>query len=277
LQFAPSSYYAAIGRRPAPRRQRDAELEVLIQRVWDDNRQVYGADKIWAQLKRQGESVARCTVERLMRRLGLRGVVRGRRSIRTTIVNEADERPRDLVGRRFQAEAPNQLWVADLTYVKTSEGWAYVAFVIDVCSRRVVGWRVSARARAELALEALEMARFSRHGQDLSGLIHHSDRGSQYLAVRYTQRLAEAGMQASVGSRGDSYDNALAESFNGLYKTELIHHAGNRGRWRGLKDVEYATMEYVHWFNTKRVHGALGMITPAEHEATFVQQWKKAS
>ena len=230
---------------------------------------MYGADTVRAQLKREGTPVARCTVERLMRALGLRGVVRGKTGVRTTIGDEASDRPLDLVARQFRAPAPNRLWVADLTYVKTHSGWVYVAFVVDVCSRFVVGWQASRSLRTDLALDALEMALWSRRASRLDGLIHHSDRGVQYLAIRYTERLAEAGAVPSVGSRGDSYDNALAESFNGLYKTELIRHAGP---WRGLDDVAYATLEYVDWFNHRRLHGELGMITPAEFEATFLQQ-----
>jgi len=269
LQVAPSSYYAAIRRPPSARRRRDDVLKEEIRRVWDEHRQVYGADKVWAQLKREGIPVARCTVERLMRTLGLRGVVRGKTRVRTTLGDEASTRPLDLVARQFRAPAPNRLWVADLTYVKTHSGWVYVAFVVDVCSRYVVGWQVSRSLHTDLALDALEMALWSRRTQEVTGLIHHSDRGTQYLAIRYTERLAEAGAVPSVGSRGDSYDNALAESFNGLYKTELIRHAGP---WRGLDDVEYATLEYVDWFNHRRLHGELGMITPAEFEATFLQQ-----
>jgi putative transposase len=269
LQVAPSSYYAALGRPVSARWRRDETLKSAIRRVWDEQRRVYGADKVWAQLKREGIPVARCTVERLMRQLGLRGVVRGKTSTRTTISDEASDRPLDLVARQFRAPAPNRLWVADLTYVKTHSGWVYVAFVVDVCSRFVVGWQASRSLRTDLALDALEMALWARRTQEVTGLIHHSDRGSQYLAIRYTERLAEAGAVPSVGSRGDSYDNALAESFNGLYKTELIRHAGP---WRGLDDVEYATLEYVDWFNHRRLHGELGMIPPAEFEATFVQQ-----
>ena len=269
LQVAPSSYYAAIRRPPSARGRRDELLTREIRRVWEEQRRVYGADKVWAQLKREGIAVARCTVERLMRQLGLRGVVRGKARVQTTTGDETSTRPLDLVARQFRAPAPNRLWVADLTYVKTHRGWVYVAFVVDVCSRYVVGWQVSQSLRADLALDALEMALWSRRTQELTGLIHHSDRGSQYLAIRYTERLAEAGAVPSVGSRGDSYDNALAESFNGLYKAELIRHAGP---WRGLDDVEYATLEYVDWFNHRRLHGQLGMITPAEFEAAFVPQ-----
>jgi len=264
LQIAPSSYYAAIGRPVSARRQRDEVLKGAIRRVWDEHRQVYGADKVWAQLTREGTAVARCTVERLMRELGLRGVVRGKRSVRTTVGDDTSERPRDLVARQFRAPAPNRLWVADLTYVKTHSGWVYVAFVVDACSRFVVGWQAARSLRTDLALDALEMALWVRRAVPLTGLIHHSDRGVQYLAIRYTERLAEAGVVPSVGSRGDSYDNALAESFNGLYKAELIRH---RGPWRGLDDVEYATLEYVDWFNHRRLHGELGMSPPAEFEA----------
>src|SRR5215217_1232602 len=216
----------SCGGRTRSRRRRDESLKVAIRRVWGEHRWVYGADKVWAQLKREGIPVARCTVERLMRQLGLRGVVRGKTSVRTTIGGEASERPLDLVARQFRAPAPNRLWVADLTYVKTHSGWVYVAFVVDVCSRFVVGWQASRSLRTDLALDALEMALWARRTEELAGLIHHSDRGVQYLAIRYTERLAEAGAVPSVGSRGDSYDNALAESFNGLYKTELIRHAG---------------------------------------------------
>ena len=269
LQVAPSSYYAAIRRPVSARRRRDEVLEAAIRRVWDEHRQVYGADKVWAQLKREEIPVARCTVERLMRGLGLRGVVRGKTSVRTTIGDETSSRPLDLVARQFRAPAPNRLWVADLTYVKTHSGWVYVAFVVDVYSRFIVGWQASQSLSADLALDALEMALWARRATSLDGLIHHSDRGVQYLAIRYTERLAEAGAVPSVGSRGDSYDNALAESFNGLYKTELIRH---RGPWWGLDDVEYATLEYVDWFNHRRLHGELGMIPPAEFEAGYTPQ-----
>ena len=269
LQFAPATYYAARTRPPSARTLRDDNLKVAIRRVWMEHLQVYGADKVWAQLKREGIDVARCTVERLMRGLGLRGVVRGKTSVRTTFGDESGSRPADLVAREFRAAIPNRLWVADLTYVKTHAGWVYVAFIIDVFSRFVVGWQVSRSLHTELALDALEMAIWVRRGEQLDGLVHHSDRGVQYLAIRYTERLAEAGVVASVGSRGDSYDNALAESFNGLYKTEMIR---KRGPWRGLDDVEYATLEYVDWFNHRRLHGELGMIPPAEVEAIYYDQ-----
>jgi putative transposase len=265
LRFAPSTYYAATTRPPSARETRDEELKPDIERVWEEHRRVYGADKVWAQLKREGLPVARCTVERLMRELGLRGVVRGKK-VRTTWPGEVSPRPLDLVARQFHATAPNRLWVADLTYVKTHSGWVYVAFVIDVFSRFVVGWQASRSLHADLALDALEMALWRRRGHQLGGLIHHSDRGVQYLAIRYTERLAEAGAVASVGSRGDSYDNALAESFNGLYKTELIRH---RGPWRGLDDVEHATLDYVDWFNHRRLHGELAMLPPSEFESRY--------
>jgi putative transposase len=265
LRFAPSTYYAAMTRPPSARETRDEELKPDIERVWEEHRRVYGADKVWAQLKREGRPVARCTIERLMRELGLRGVVRGKK-VRTTWPDEVSPRPLDLVERQFHATAPNRLWVADLTYVKTHSGWVYVAFVLDVFSRFVVGWQASRSLHADLALDALEMALWRRRGHQLGGLIHHSDRGVQYLAIRYTERLAEAGAVASVGSRGDSYDNALAESFNGLYKTELIRH---RGPWRGLDDVEHATLDYVDWFNHRRLHGELAMLPPSEFESRY--------
>jgi putative transposase len=266
LQVAPATYYAASTRPPSARQVHDAELQPAIQRVWTEHRGVYGADKVWAQLNREGISVARCTVERLMRALGLRGVVRGKRSVRTTFGDELGARPTDLVARQFRAAAPNRLWVADLTYVKTHSGWVYVAFIIDVFARYVVGWQISRSLHADLALDALDMALWHRRGHELAGLIHHSDRGVQYVAIRYTERLAEAGAVASVGSRGDSYDNALAESFNGLFKAELIRH---QGPWRGIEDVEHATLDYVDWFNRRRLHGELGMVPPAEYEAIY--------
>jgi putative transposase len=263
LQFAPATYYAAKGRPASARSLRDAALKGEITRIWNEQRRVYGADKVWAQLRREGIQVARCTVERLMRGLGIRGVVRGK-TVRTTFPDEAATRPADLVHRQFRAAAPNRLWVADLTYVKTNAGWVYVAFIVDVFSRYVVGWQASHSLRTDLALDALEMAIWARRGEHLDGLVHHSDRGVQYLAIRYSERLAEAGAVTSVGSRGDSYDNALAESFNGLYKAELIHQQP----WRGLDDVEYETLEYIDWFNHRRLHGEIGMVPPAELEAT---------
>ena len=240
-------------------------------RVHAENFGVYGADKVWTQLKREGHQVARCTVERLMGDLGLVGARRGRQWKRTTIGDEALDRPRDLVDRQFTADRPNRLWVADLTYVKTHAGWVYVAFVIDVFSRFIVGWQCSTSLRSDLAIDALEMAIYARKDAGLDGLIHHSDRGVQYLCIRYTERLAEDGVVNSVGSRGDSYDNALAESYNGLYKTELIHR---RGPWKNVDDVEWATLTYVDWFNHRRIHNEIGKIPPAEFEANYYGQIK---
>lgn len=265
LQFAPQTYYAALARPPSAREILDGHLIEAIEFVWFQNHSVYGADKVWAQLRREGVPVARCTVERLMRKCGWRGVVRGRR-VRTTVAADVASRPGDLVDRQFRAAAPNLLWVADLTYVKTHSGWVYVAFIIDVYSRRVVGWQASRSLRTDLALDALEMAFWTRRGESVEGLIHHSDRGVQYVDVRYTDRLAEAGSVRSVGSKGDSYDNAMAESFNGLYKAERIY---KDGPWYGLEDVEHTTMDYVHWFNHDRLHGEIGMVTPVEAEAVF--------
>jgi putative transposase len=264
LQVAPRAYYAAKRRPPSARAVRDADLRPKLLKAWEDNYSVYGADKLWAHLNREGTRVARCTVERLMRDLGIVGAVRGK-TPRTTVPGDG-ERAGDLVRRDFTAEAPNRLWVADLTYVKTHAGWVYVAFIIDVHSRFVVGWQASRSLRTDLALDALEMAIYARRPD---GVVHHSDRGVQYLSIRYTERLSEAGVVASVGSKGDSYDNALAESFNGLYKTELIRR---RGPWSGLDDVEFATLEYVDWFNHRRLHGQIGMTPPAEAEAAFYAQ-----
>jgi putative transposase len=269
LQFAPATYYATKARPLSTRAQRDRVLVGEISRVYDENFSVYGADKIWTQLNREGTRVARCTVERLMRDLGIQGARRGRAWRRTTFVDDTLVRPRDLVDRQFRAAAPNRLWVADLTYVKTHAGWAYVAFVIDVFSRCVVGWQVSTSLRSDLAIDALEMAIYSRRHEDLSHLVHHSDRGVQYLSIRYTERLADAGAVASVGSKGDSYDNALAESFNGLFKAELIHR---RGPWKSADDLEWATLTYIDWFNNRRLHGEIGMIPPAEFETTYYRQ-----
>ncbi len=271
LPIAPSTYYAAKAREAAPslrsaRARRDDALRIEARRVWEENRRVYGVRKVWRQLNREGIEVARCTVARLMREMGLRGAVRGRR-VRTTVPAEQAERPLDLVQRDFSAERPNQLWVSDLTYVATWRGFVYVALVIDVFSRRVVGWRVSNSLRTDLALDALEQALYDRDTG--SGLTHHSDRGVQYLSIRYTERLAEAGIEPSVGSRGDSYDNALAESVIGLYKTEVIRHDGP---WRGLEDVELATLEWVWWFNERRLLEPLGYLPPAEYEADYYRR-----
>ena len=270
LQFAPSTYWSAKRRPRSQRSLVDEQLKVEISRVHAENFGVYGAPKIWAQLNREGIRVARCTIERLMRDLGLRGAVRGKVK-RTTITNELMDRPRDLVDRRFSAVGPNRLWVADLTYVRTWSGFVYVAFVTDVFSRRIVGWQASRSLRTDLALNALEQAIWdrTRDGADLDGLVHHSDRGVQYLAIRYTERLAENGVVNSVGSRGDSYDNAMAETMFGLYKTELVR---NKGPWRGLDDLELATLEWVDWFNHRRIHHELGRIPPAEFEAQHYDQ-----
>ncbi len=270
LQFTPRTYYAAKARPPSARAVRDTELRPLIERVHAENFGVYGAAKVWAQLNREGEQVARCTVERLMRDLGLRGAVRGK-SVRTTQAGDAADRPRDLADRHFAAPAPNRLWVADLTYVRTWSGFVYVAFITDVFSRRIVGWQASRSLKTDLALDALEQAIWSRQreGADLDQLIHHSDRGVQYLSIRYTARLAEDGVVNSVGSRGDSYDNALAETINGLYKTELVR---NKGPWRGLDDLELATLEWVDWFNHRRIFHDLGRIPPAEFETNHYRQ-----
>jgi putative transposase len=268
LQFAPATYYAARARPPSARAVRDEALRPEIVRVFDENRRVYGADKVWTQLNREGHRVARCTVERLMRDQGLRGVRRGR-VWKTTIGGDVLLRPADLVDRNFTATAPNRLWVADLTYVKTHSGFVYVAFVVDVFSRFVVGWQVSTSLRSDLAIDALEMAIYARKAEGLDGLVHHSDRGVQFLSIRYTERLAEAGIVGSVGSKGDSYDNALAESFNGLYKAELIYH---EGPWKNTDDVEWATLTYIDWFNNRRLHGEIGMIPPAELEQHHYRQ-----
>jgi putative transposase len=272
LQIAPSTYYAAISRRPSARQSSDQRLKTDIARVHRDNFGVYGIEKVWRQLNREGIAVGRDRVARLMDDLDLSGVVRGKRK-RTTSPAEVSPRPADLVERNFTAAAPNRLWVSDLTYVSTWSGFVYVAFVIDVFSRFIVGWRISNSLHADLTLDALEMAIWRRQRQELTGLIHHSDRGAQYLAIRYTERLAAAGAVCSVGSRGDSYDNALAETVNGLYKAELIHR---RGPWRSLGQVELATAEWVDWWNHRRLHGAIGDIPPAEYEALYYHQHEAA-
>jgi len=268
LAVAPSTYYDAKHRPPCARRVRDQALKAEIRRVHAENYAVYGARKLWRQLNREGHLVARCTVERLMRQMGLAGRVRGKKK-RTTIPADVALRPADLVDRHFSATRPNQLWVADITYVATWSGFAYTALVTDVFSRRIVGWRVSKSLRSDLALDALEMGIWSR-AEPLEGLVHHSDRGVQYLSIVYTERLAEEGAVASVGSRGDSYDNALAESINGLYKSELIFNE-TRGPWRTVEDVELATLGWVHWWNTKRLHSAIGDVPPAEFEANWLR------
>jgi putative transposase len=267
LPIAPSTYYAASRRPASARAVRDTKLKGEIARVHAEHFGVYGARKVWRQLHREGISVARCTVERLMGELGLQGVRRGK-TRRTTTPDATAPLPADLVDRDFSATRPNQLWVADLTYVATWSGFVYVAFIIDAFSRFLVGWQASRSLRTDLALDALEMAIWRRQAQ-LQGLVHHSDRGSQYLAIRYTERLAEAGAVTSVGSRGDSFDNALAETIIGLYKTELIRR---RGPWRGLDEVEYATLEWVDWFNHRRLLEPIGHIPPAELEAAYHQR-----
>ena len=268
LPIAPSQYYECKAREAdpgclPPRLQRDRMLAPEIRRVYEENFHVYGARKIWRQLGREEFAVARCTVERLMRSLGLQGAVRGRRC-RTTIPDESTERPLDRVKRQFQASRPNQLWVADFTYVATWAGFVYVAFVIDVFARRIIGWRVARSMHAELVLDALEQALWARSG--IEGVVHHSDRGSQYLSIRYTERLAEAGAEPSVGSVGDSYDNALAETIIGLFKTEVIRR---RGPWRSIDAVEYATLEWIDWFNHRRLLEPIGNVPPAELEASY--------
>jgi putative transposase len=269
LPIAPSTYYeqkarAADSKRLPARVVRDRELRVEIERVWKENESVYGARKVWIQLGREDFEVARCTVERLMAKMGLRGVVRGGAFKRTTVTDGSAQRPADLVKRDFSADRPNRLWVADLTYVATWTGFVYVAFVVDVFSRRIVGWRVSNSLRSDLALDALEQALHAR--PDTDGLVHHSDRGVQYVSIRYSERLAEAGIEPSVGSVGDSYDNALAETINGLFKTEVIRA---KGPWRTIEQVEFATLTWVDWFNNRRLLSSIGDIPPAEFEAMY--------
>ena len=273
LPIAPSTYHVHRARRNDPSRlsdraRSDAELRIEIARIHAENFGVYGARKVWRQLRREGFEVARCTVERLMRAMGLQGAVRGKR-IRTTVPDPAQPCPRDKVNREFQAPAPNRLWVSDFTYVATWRGFIYVAFVIDTYARRIVGWRVSGNATAGFVLDALEQAIYDRQPAKDAGLVAHSDRGSQYLAIRYTERLAEAGIEPSVGSVGDSYDNALAETVIGLFKTEVIRP---RGPWRSLEAVEFATLEWVNWFNNRRLLEPIGHVPPAEAEAVYYEQ-----
>ncbi len=270
MPIAPSVYYEQKSRQAdslrIPKRvRRDALIMLEIERVWNENRQVYGARKVWRQLNRDGFRVARCTVERLMRQMGIRGVVRGKK-VKTTIPDEVSARPADLVERDFTAGHPNKLWVADLTYVATWSGFVYVAFVIDVFSRMIIGWRVSRSLCSDLALDALEQALWAR--PEISQLIHHSDRGVQYVSISYTERLVEAGIKPSVGSVGDSYDNALAETIIGLYKTELIN---KEFPWQGMEQVEFKTLDWVDWFNNRRLLGPIGNIPPVEYEALYYQ------
>jgi putative transposase len=270
LEIAPSTYHEHARRRVRPetapaRVKRDAVLKHEIRRVFDENFQVYGARKVWRQLNREGRDVARCTVERLMRTMGLEGVIRGKK-VRTTISDKAAPCPLDHVNRQFQAPRPNALWVSDFTYVTTWAGFVYVAFVIDTYARRIVGWRVSRSAHAGFVLDALEQAIADRRPVAGGGLVHHSDRGVQYVSIKYTERLAQAGLVPSVGSVGDSYDNALAETINGLYKAEVIHR---KGPWRSFEAVEYATLEWVDWFNNRRLLEPIGNVPPAEAEAAY--------
>ena len=270
LPIAPSTYHAQAARRVDPsllpaRAKRDASLMPQIARVFEENFEVYGVRKVWRQLKREGQDVARCTVERLMQTMGLQGVIRGK-PVKTTISDKAAPCPLDHVNRQFQAPRPNALWVSDFTYVATWAGFVYVAFVIDTYARRIVGWRASRTAHTSFVLDALEQALHDRRPIQRAGLVHHSDRGSQYVSIKYTERLAEAGIEPSVGSVGDSYDNALAETINGLYKAEVIHR---RGPWRSFEAVEIATLEWVDWFNHRRLLEPIGNIPPAEAEARY--------
>jgi transposase InsO family protein len=274
VPIAPSTYFhqqrqARDPARRSARAQRDDVLRVAIQRVWDANFQVYGPRKVWRELRREGLAVARCTVARLMRAMGLVGAVRGRAWITTTQTDDSAGRPADRVERQFVATRPNQLWVSDFTYVATWQGFVYVAFVIDVFARRIVGWRVSHSLRTDFVLDALEQAIYDRRRADSGDLVHHSDRGTQYLSMRYTDRLADAGIAVSVGSRGDAYDNALAESVIGLFKTEVIRR---QGPWRTLEAVEFATLAWVDWFNHRRLLEPIGYVPPAEYEAQYYQQ-----
>lgn len=271
LQIAPSTYYRykTLEAEPMRRCQRyhqDEALKPEIMRVWQENKQCYGVRKVWKQMNREGFAIARCTVARLMKDLGIQGVRRGRRCI-TTIPDDSADKPLDLVNRQFTAQRPNQLWVADITYVATWSGFVYVAFVVDVFSRNIVGWRVMKSMQTQLILDALEQALWAR-GKP-KGVIHHSDRGSQYVSIRYSERLSEAGFNASVGSVGDSYDNALAETINGLFKTEVIH---KDGPWKGLEQVELATLDWVDWFNNKRILEPIGDIPPVEYEENYYRQ-----
>ena len=270
LPIAPSTYYDTVAKRTdvdrlSVRARRDVGLKIEIRRVFDANYRVYGVRKVWRQLQREGFDVARCTVARLMRTMGLQGIIRGK-PVRTTVSDKAAPCPLDRVNRQFHAPAPNRLWVSDFTYVSTWTGMVYVAFVIDVYARFIVGWRVSRTAHAGFVLDALEQALHDRKPVGKGGLVHHSDRGSQYLSIKYTERLAEAGIEPSVGSVGDSYDNALAETINGLYKAEVIHR---RGPWRSFEAVEFVTLEWVDWFNHRRLLEPIGNIPPAETEANY--------
>ena len=273
LPIAPSTYYEHLAKRADPSRRserarQDEALRPEIRRVFEENWRVYGVRKIWRQLRREGFDVARCTVARLMKVMGIQGIIRGKPH-RTTIPDKKAPCPLDKVNRQFRVPAPNMLWVSDFTYVSTWQGFVYVAFVIDTFADRIVGWRVSRSAKTDFVLDALEQALHDRRPVQKGGLIHHSDRGGQYLSIRYTERLAEAGIEPSVGSVGDSYDNALAETINGLYKTELVHR---QGPWRNMQDLEMATLGWVDWFNNRRLLGPIGNIPPAEAEENFYAQ-----
>jgi transposase InsO family protein len=273
LPIAPSTYHQHAARRadPArlpPRAQRDARLRAEVRRVWEENFRVYGVRKVWRQLRREEIEIARCTTARLMKQMGLVGAIRGK-AVKTTISNPAAPCPRDKVNRQFQAPRPNTLWLSDFTYVSTWQGFVYVAFVIDVFARRIVGWRVSRSAETSFVLDALEQALYERRPFHGKGLVHHSDRGSQYVSIRYAERLAAAGIEPSVGSVGDSYDNALAETVIGLFKTEVIRR---RGPWRNMDAVEFATLEWVDWFNNRRLLEPIGNVPPAEAEARYYEQ-----
>jgi len=270
LPIAPTTYRVHAARLADPslrsdRAKRDAELRPEIGRVWKANYEVYGVRKVWRQLNREGIAVAKCTVARLMTEMGLAGAVRGK-PVKTTISNPATPCPEDRVNRQFHAPRPNALWLSDFTYVATWAGFVYVAFVIDAFARRIVGWRVSRSMQTGFVLDALEQALHARRPAQGNGLIHHSDRGSQYVSIKYSERLADAGIEPSVGSVGDSYDNALAETVIGLFKTEVIHR---RGPWRSLEAVEFATLEWVDWFNNRRLLEPIGNIPPAEAEAKY--------
>jgi transposase InsO family protein len=270
LPIAPSTYHDHVAKRHDPsklsaRAKRDAVLKVEVRFVFEENFRVYGVRKVWRQLRREGTGVARCTVTRLMRQMGLEGAIRGK-PVRTTVRDKAAPCPLDRVNRQFQAPAPNMLWVSDFTYVASWTGFVYVAFVIDAYARRIVGWRVSRTAHAGFVLDALEQALHERRPLRGSGLVHHSDRGVQYVSIKYTERLAAAGIEPSVGSVGDSYDNALAETINGLYKAEVIHR---RGPWRSFEAVEFATLEWVDWFNNRRILEPIGAMPPAEAEERY--------
>src|SRR5213592_1165363 len=279
LPIAPSTYFRCKAEQRDPtkrsaRAQHDEELRAIIRRIWTEHHQVYGPRKVWRQMGRENLRAARCRVRRLMRAMGLAGAVRGRAWTTTTQSQSEAGRPGDLVDRNFTATRPNQLWVSDFTYVATWHGFVYVAFVIDVFARRIVGWRASSSLRSDLALDALEQALYDRPIGESERLVHHSARGVQYLSIRYTERLAEAGIEPSVGSTGDSYDNALAESVIGLYKTEVIHR---RGPWKGVEEVEFATLEWVAWYNTRRLLEPLGYVPPDEFERAYYRRQAAAS